>query len=52
MWKLKLILTKIYSDPELLFKLSQNAKKIYDQLNWGNVYNDYKKIYSKLYSGL
>ncbi|MFZ1322525.1 MAG: glycosyltransferase family 4 protein [Ignavibacteria bacterium] len=50
--ELKLILTKIYSDPELLFKLSQNAKKIYDQLNWGNVYNDYKKIYSKLYSGL
>lgn len=50
--ELKLILTKVYNDHELFFKLSQNAKKIYDKLNWSNVYKDYKKIYSKLYPAL
>ena len=47
--ELRSILTKIYNDPELLFHLSQNAKKIYDKLNWEIVYNDYKNIYTKLF---
>ncbi len=48
---LKTILNKLNSDRRKLSDLSDNAGKIFEVLNWENVYIMYKNIYSELTDG-
>ncbi|MBK9332824.1 MAG: glycosyltransferase family 4 protein [Ignavibacteria bacterium] len=48
---LKNILNELYSDRKKLSEISVNAGKIFEVLNWKNVYIMYNNIYSELTAG-